>query len=109
MGIILAASRDMRFVRRHPFLIIGLVAFGLFLLVELMPEAARVTSPGRVLMAVVRVIAAPLWAARTIEVMLGMARWPAVLQWLVALPLLFAPYLLLDWILNRFRDRRGPS
>ncbi len=99
----------MRFVRRHPFLTIGLVTFGLFLLVELMPEAARTAGAGRVLMAFVRVIAVPLWIMRTIEVMLGMGRWPDLLQLLVALPLLFAPYLLLDWVLNRFRRRRRPD
>ena len=88
-------------LRRHPFLTIGLVTFGLFLLVEWTPYA----HPAVVL--ILRMLIAPLWLMRTLEMIVGMGRWPGIAQLLVALPLLFAPYVLADWALARGRARRA--
>ena len=95
------------FVRRHPFLLAGLATFGLFLFLETLSPAARATTVGAAFAALVRVLVAPLWLMRTVQMMLGIGAWPAILQLAIALPLLFAPYVLLDWILSRARRFRA--
>ena len=93
-------------VSRHPFLMIGLATFTLFLVVEFGPQ--RLQAPP-IVMPVLRVLLVPLWFMRALEMFLGMGAWPAIAQLLVALPLLFAPYVLADWVLTRVRPRRGSS
>ena len=95
------------FARRHFFLLVGIATFGLFVLFELLPDAWLATPAAKAFLAVVRVLVVPLWLMRTFEMMLGMGTWPGVLQLAVALPLLFAPYLLLDWIVARARAFRS--
>jgi hypothetical protein len=88
-------------LRRHPFLTVGLATFALFVLVELVPA---VRTP--VVMQLLRVVLVPLWLMRTLEMFVGMGSWPGILQLIVAMPLLFAPYVLADWVLARARARR---
>jgi hypothetical protein len=92
--------------RRHSFLIVGLATFGLFLLVESIP--ASVPRPPLVI-PILRVLIVPLWLMRTLEMMVGMGTWPGILQLTVALPLLFAPYVLADWVLARVRAGRASN
>jgi hypothetical protein len=93
-------------LRRHLFLTVGLATFGLFLLVEAMPSTLE---PAPVLIQILRVLIVPLWLMRTLEMMVGMGTWPGIVQLVVALPLLFAPYMLADWVLARARARRASS
>ena len=103
--MMLAANRRMRsWVRRHPFLLIGLATFAFFLVVESVPSTVR---DAPVAITILRVLVAPLWLMRILEMMLGMGTWPGIAQFLVALPLLFAPYVLADWVLARIRTRRA--
>ena len=95
------------FVRRHVFFFAGIATFGLFLLIEVMPDPWLTTFVGGTFLAVVRVLIIPLWLMRTLQMMLGMGTWPGILQLAVALPLLFAPYVLLDWIVARSRAFRS--
>ena len=89
-----------RFVLRRPFLSVGLLTFAAFLAVEIfgMPAA---------LAGLLRVLIAPLSLMRTIEMFLGLGFLPGPLQLVVALPLLFLPYLAADWLLERARRRRS--
>ena len=87
------------FPRTWPFLTLGLFTFLLFLAVG---NFGAVLQP---LVPVLRVLIVPLWVMRTVEMLLGMGGWPGHLQLVVALPLLFAPYILADllwqWIWRR--------
>src|SRR5688572_29166517 len=104
-GMVLAVSPRMKsWLRRHPFLTLGLATFALFVLVESVP-AVRTA----VVIQVLRVLLVPLWLMRTLEMMVGMGTWWGILQLIVALPLLFAPYVLADWALARVRTRRASS
>lgn len=96
-----------RFVRRWPFLSVGLLTLGLFVLVEALPQGARDHTAGQALVATIRVLMVPLWLMRTLEMLIGIGWWPAPLQFLVALPLLFMPYLAADVLLERACRRRG--
>jgi hypothetical protein len=87
-------------LRRHPFLTVGLATFGLFLLVEAIPGAIQAAP---VVIQILRVLIVPLWLMRTLEMIVGMGTWPGIVQLLVALPLLFAPYVLADWVHARVR------
>jgi hypothetical protein len=91
-------------LQRHPFLTVGLTTFALFLLVESIPGGIHTTP---LVGPIVRVLIAPLWVMRTLEVIVGMGTWPGIAQLVVALPLLFAPYMLVDWVLARVRARRA--
>jgi hypothetical protein len=91
-------------LRRHRFLTVGLATFALFVLVESVPA---VRTP--VVMQLLRVLLVPLWLMRTLEMFVGMGSWPGILQLIVAMPLLFAPYVLADWLLARVRARRASS
>ena len=82
------------FMGRWPFLGTGLVTLGLFLAVEVFPEPLAFLIPA------LRVLVVPLWAMRTLEMILGIGYWPGALQWLVALPLLFLPYAAADVLLQ---------
>ena len=90
------------FLQKHPVLVLGLVTFGLFIAAEASGQAPRVLIP------VLRVLIAPLWGMRTLEMLVGMGNWPTALQLLIALPLLFVPYVVADAVLQRLRRRRGP-
>jgi hypothetical protein len=85
---------------RRPFLCLGLLTFAAFLAVEVfgMPSA---------LAGALRILIAPLWAMRTVEMWLGLGFLPGALQLIVALPLLFLPYVLADWLLGRARRRQA--
>ena len=93
-------------LRRHPFLTMGLATFVLFVLVEAIPGAIQAT-PSVILM--LRVLMVPLWLMRTLEMSVGMGAWPGIVQLVLALPLLFAPYVLTDWVLARVAARRACS
>lgn len=93
-----------RWLQRHPFLTLGLATFALFVLVESIPAVGTA-----VVMQFLRVLVIPLWLMRTLEMMVGMGTWPEILQLIVAMPLLFAPYVLADWVLTRVRARRASS
>jgi hypothetical protein len=95
-----------RWSRQHPFLIVGLATFGLFLLVESVSSLARVAP---VATQILRVLIVPLWLMRTLELIIGVDSWPGIIQFVVALPLLFAPYVLADWVLARIRAHRASS
>jgi hypothetical protein len=84
-------------IRTWPFLSLGFFTFGLFLALEGFGE------PPRPLVAVLRVLVVPLWLMRTLEMLVGIGGWPAPLQFLVALPLLFLPYLAADLLLRLAR------
>ena len=88
------------FLRRWPFLSLGLVTAGLFLAVEGFGE------PVEPLIPVVRILIIPLWFMRTLEMVVGIGSWPAPLQYLIAIPLLFTPYVATDLLLRQLR-RRG--
>jgi hypothetical protein len=89
------------FLRNWPFLVLGLVTFGLFLALEASGE------PPRFLVAVLRVLIVPLWLMRTLEMILGIGYWPGPLQLLIALPLLFLPYVSADLLLRWGRRQRS--
>ncbi len=95
------------FLRSWPFLSLGVLTFGLFLAVEAFGE------PLRPLVPVLRVLVVPLWLMRTLEMVVGIGSWPGTLQLLIALPLLFLPYVAADLLLRAARRRRvvhhGPA
>ena len=93
-------------LRRHPFLTVGLATFALFLVVESAPTAVHGIP---VVIQILRVLIVPLWLMRTLEMMVGMGTWPGIIQLVVALPLLFAPYVLADWGLARVQARPASS
>jgi hypothetical protein len=88
------------FLLAWPFLSVGLFTFGLFVAVE------RVGEPLRPLVPVLRVLVVPLWLMRTLEMVVGIGYWPGPLQLLIALPLLFLPYVAADLLLRSARRRR---
>jgi hypothetical protein len=90
----------MSFLRRWPFLVLGLMTLGMFVLVE------RAHQPPGILIAVLRVLIAPLWLMRTVEMLLGVGAWPKTLQLSIALPLLLLPYVTADLLLRWHRRRR---
>ena len=96
------------FLRTWPFLTLGFVTFGLFLAVEgFGPERLGQLVPA------LRVLIVPLWLMRTLEMLVGIGSWPSPLQLIVALPLLFLPYvaadLLLGWARRRWVVHREPA
>jgi hypothetical protein len=72
-----------------------LLTAGLFLSVESFGDRVEPLIP------VVRVLIIPLWLMRTLEMVVGMGSWPMPLQYLIALPLLFVPYVAADLLLGR--------
>jgi hypothetical protein len=91
-----------RFVSRWPFLTIGIVTFALYLVTEFVPGFG-------VLAPLVRLLIAPIWIMRTLEMIVGIGALPGVLQLFIALPLLFLPYVLIDLLIARIRERRLPA
>ena len=87
------------FLRNWPVLSIGVVTFGLFAAVEAFGE------PPQFIMPALRVLIVPLWLMRTLQMVVGIGSWPGPLQLLVALPLLFLPYVAAD-LLVRSASRR---
>ena len=85
------------FLRTWPFLTVGLLTAGLFLAVSALGEPAEFLIP------VLRVLIIPLWLMRTMEMIVGIGSWPMPLQYLIALPLLFVPYVTADLLLGHFR------
>ena len=85
------------FLQTWPFLSLGLVTAALFLAVEGFGERVAPLIP------VVRVLIIPLWLMRTLEMIVGIGFWPRPLQYLIALPLLFAPYVAADLLLRQVR------
>ena len=93
----------MRRLRAHPFLLLGLATIALAALAAAVPA----------LQPAARVAIIPVWLMRTVELIalrpLFEAAGPArVLVELIGLPLLFAPFLLADWLLGAMR-RPPPS
>lgn len=89
---------------RHLFLFLGLLTSGLFLVLETASEAAKASPAGEVLVGVMRVMIIPMWLMRDLEMLLGMGAWSLSLQLVIALPILFAPYLLADYVFLRRRS-----
>ena len=87
------------FLLSWPFLSVGLFTFALFLAVERFGKL-------RPLIPILRVLVAPLWLMRTLEMVVGIGSLPGPLQLLVALPLLFLPYVVADLLLRSARRRR---
>jgi len=67
-------------------------------------DAAKASAAGQVLVGVMRVMIIPMWVMRDLEMLLGMGGWPAAVQLVIALPILFAPYLLADYVFLRRRS-----
>jgi hypothetical protein len=78
---------------------VGLLTFALVLALEVFRE------PLRPLVPLVRVFSVPLWLMRTLQMLVGIDSWPGPLQVVVALPLLFLPYVAADLLLQRARRR----
>jgi hypothetical protein len=98
------------FIKRHPFLVLGIVTLGLFVATETMSDTAKGSGLGVIIINLFRVLIVPMWLMRTLEMLLGMGGWPMPLQLLVALPILFAPYVLADYLLQKVRGHgRGQS
>ena len=95
-----------RLIRRHPFLLVGLLTFGLLLALEAGGDTVRQSALGGAVLAALRVLIVPLWLMRTLEMIVGIGSWPAPLQMFVAVPLLFLPYVLADGGLALLRRRR---
>jgi hypothetical protein len=87
-----------RSVIRRPFLCLGLFTFAAFLSVEVFGMPPALAAP-------LRALIAPLWVMRTIEMFLGLGYLPGPAQFVLALPLLFLPYVAADWLLGRARRR----
>jgi len=94
------------FIKRHGFLLLGIVTLGLFVAMEIASEAAKASGLGEAITILLRVLIIPMWLMRDLEMLLGMGSWPMPLQVLVALPILFAPYFLADYLLQSVRSRR---
>ncbi|MGH7468576.1 MAG: hypothetical protein ACRENP_11500 [Longimicrobiales bacterium] len=90
-----------RLLARWPFLTIGLVTFALFLLAESLPGFQTTLAP------VLRILIVPLWLMRTLEMVVGMGYWPGPVQLVIALPLLFLPYVMADLVLAWLRRHFG--
>ena len=95
------------FVKRHSFLLLGIATFGLFVVMGIASDAAKASGVGHSIIDVLRVLIVPLWLMRDLEMLLGMGGWPGPLQLLVALPILFAPYFLADYLIQRARNARS--
>jgi hypothetical protein len=95
-------SKSGRFIARWPFLTFGLATFALFLLGEAIKPLQAPLGP------VLRVLIMPLWLMRTLEMIVGIGFWPGPAQLVIALPLLFLPYLLADLALGWARRYVGP-
>jgi len=97
------SSKAGRFVARWPFLTIGLATFALFLLAEAIRPLQAPLGP------LLRVLIVPLWLMRTLEMIAGIGLWPGPAQLLIALPLVFLPYVLADlalgWLRRHIRSR----
>ena len=89
----------MRFIRRHPFLILALGTMAIGAVWHTLGPALREpTAP------VVSVIGAPFIAGmRLARRLVGWSRLTPLLGTLIGL----APYVLADWLLSRRRARRG--
>ncbi len=90
-------------VKRYPFLLLGIATFGLFLANGLVSDAAKTSELGRTVFTVVRVLIIPLWLMRDLEMLLGFGNWPGAVELVIGFPLLFAPYILADYLLYRVR------
>ena len=84
----------------RPFLSLGLFTFAAFLAAELVGIPPALAGP-------LRILIAPLWVMRTIEMFLGLGSLPGPVQLVIALPLLFLPYVAADWLLGRARRLRA--
>ena len=85
------------FVARWPFLCLGLLTFGAFLAVEAYGMPRGMQQP-------LRLLIVPLWAMRTLQMLVRIGYLPGPFQLLIALPTLFLPYVLADWLLRRIRQ-----
>jgi len=90
-------------VRRYPFLLLGIATFGLFLATGFVNDAAKPSELGRIAVTVLRVLIIPLWLMRDLEMLLGLGNWPRSVDLVIGFPLLFAPYVLADYLLYRAR------
>jgi hypothetical protein len=90
-------------VKRYPFLLLGIATFGLFLATGLVSDAAKTSELGRIVVTVLRVLIIPLWLMRDLEMLLGLGNWPGPVDLVIGFPLLFAPYVLADYLLYRAR------
>jgi hypothetical protein len=97
------SSKAGRFLTRWPFLMFGLVTFALFLLDEAIKPLQPTLGP------LLRVLILPLWLMRTLEMIIGIGFWPGPVQLLIALPLLFLPYVLADLALALLRRHLGSA
>ncbi len=91
-------------VRRFPFLTVGLLTAGLFLLTAGANNVAGDAAVVRGLTAIVRVLIIPMWLMRDLEMILG-GRLPFAVPLFVDLPLLFTPYLVADLVLRKLTSR----
>ncbi|MHB1325730.1 MAG: hypothetical protein ACYC0L_05925 [Thermoleophilia bacterium] len=120
----------LRFIKQWPFLTLGLVTFALFLAVEFWgsAEGGNCTSSGSatlspdgnvisyqesggcsaqhpaLLIPILRVLVIPLLLMRYFEMFTGIGFLPWPLQLLIALPLLFLPYLAADLLIRSIRQ-----
>ena len=91
-------------VKRYPFLLLGIATFGLFLATGLVSDTAKMSEVGRIVIALLRVLIIPLWMMRDLEMVLGLGDWPGPVELVIGLPLLFAPYIVADYVLYRARS-----
>ena len=104
----------MLFIRRHPFLLLGLLTLGLFYMVEALSRAGH-THAAAVAATPLRVLIVPMyvvWLPFTMlnVALLGPGGSPgggARLIWMCALAAGLAPYALVDDLLARWRRSYG--
>ncbi len=91
-------------MKRHSFLMLGIATFGLLVTIGIASDAVKASGLGHAAIDALRVLSIPLWLMRDLEMLVGMGSWPGPLQLVVALPILFAPYFLADYLLQRARS-----
>jgi hypothetical protein len=96
-----------RILRSHPFLLLGLLTYAMFLTVEALPTEAHESAVVRAAMPVMRVVIIPMWLGWTVVTIISIQLFgthtsPGTLRVrrLVELIAGFAPYLLTDALLR---------
>jgi hypothetical protein len=123
----------LRFVKRWPFLTLGLITFVLFMAVELPASTSggcyssasvSVSADGTVishqesstcegnflakLTTLISPLVIPIWLMRDVEMIIGISFLPWPLQIIIAVPLLFLPYVAADLLLRLAIGTRSP-
>jgi len=99
-----------RILRSHPFLLVGLLTYAMFLTVEALPAETHASPVVRAAMPVMRVLIVPVWLGWVVVTIISIQLFgthtsPGALRVLRLLQLMagFAPYVLADALLRRRR------